>query len=187
MDDFARRFPRVSLRTEVHTRQLSRDLGRNEIVIWPGKVSDQKPFKNARLLTGIRLVAVCGPDFPRPYWPMGVDTLLTLPLLQDSHRRWETLIKATGHCARHKLLNFDRSALALDAAIEGHGVAIAPTYMVEGDVNRKRLVEVWVSPDELTEHLFVSWSHDHVRQPNVRRIVNWIASEFGTERTFENR
>lgn len=112
---------------------------------------------------------------------------MTLPLLQDSHRRWETLIEATGHCARHKLLNFDRSALALDAAIEGHGVAIAPSYMVEGDVNRKRLVEVWVSTEELTEQLFVSWSHEHVRQPDVRRIVDWIASEFVTERTFENR
>lgn len=187
MDDFMNRFPRVSLRTEVHTRQLSRDLVRNEIAIWPGKVTDRKPFQNARLLTEIHLVAVCSPDFPRPAWPMSVDTLLTLPLLQDSHRRWEKLIERTGHRARHKLLNFDRSALALDAAIGGHGVAIAPTYMVEGDVNRKRLVEVWVSPEQPTEHLFVSWSHEHVRQPDVRRIVDWIASEFGPERTFENR
>ena len=186
MEDFATRFPRISLRTEVHTQQLSRDLARNEIAIWPGKPSDPKPFCNARPLTDIRLVAVCSPDFPRPDWPMGLDTLLTLPLLQDSHRRWEKLIEVSGHRARYKLMNFDRSALALDAAIEGYGVAMAPTYMVESDVSRKRLVEVWFSPEPSTRHLFVSWSQEHVRQPDVHRVVDWIASEFGQERTLEN-
>lgn len=187
MEDFAARFPRVSLRTEVHAQQLSRDLARNEIAIWPGKASEPNPFQNARPVTDIRLVAVCSPDFLRPDWPMDLDTLLTLPLLQDAYRRWETLIESTGHGARHKLLNFGRSALALDAAIEGHGVAIAPTYMVENDVNRKRLVEVWVSPEPPTEHIFVSWSQRHLRQPDVHRVVEWITSEFGRERTFENR
>lgn len=178
MDDFAARFPRVSLKTEVHRQRLSRNLSRNQIAIWPGRASDPRPFQNARPLTDIRLVAVCSPDFPRPDSPMGLETLLTLPLLQDAHRRWETLVESTGHRARHKLLNFDRSALALDAAIEGHGVAIAPTYIVESDVNRNRLVVVWVSPDPPTEHLFVSWSHEHTRQPHVRRVVEWIASQF---------
>lgn len=178
MTRFSALFPQVSLRTEVHTQQLTRDLARNEIALWPGKESDPKPFRNARRLTDIRLVAVCSPDFPRPDWPMELETVLTLPLLQDAHRRWETLIKATGHSARHKLLNFDRSALALDAAIEGHGVAIAPTYIVENDVSRNRLVEVWFSPEQPTEHLYVSWSQDHVGQPHVHRVLDWIASEF---------
>lgn len=186
MEDFASRFPRILLRTEVHTQRLSRDLARNEIAIWQGKASDPKPFQNARRLTDIRLVAVCAPDFPRPDWPMDLKTVLTLPLLQDSHRRWEALIDATGHRARHKLLNFDRSALALDAAIEGHGIAIAPIYIVENDVSRKRLVEVWVSPEPPTEQLFVSWSQEHVRQPDVHRVVEWIASEFEQEQRLEN-
>lgn len=130
MDAFAARFPNISLTTEVHERILSRSLGRNEISIWPGKEPDSKRAHHCRLLTKIRLVAVCSPNFLRPDWPMGLETLLTLPLLQDAHRRWEKLIETTGHGNAHKLLNFDRSALALDAAIRGHGVAIAPTYMI---------------------------------------------------------
>lgn len=88
------------------------------------------------------------------------------------------LLAANGHPAPHKLLNFDRSALALNAAIEGHGVAIAPTYLVQGDVRKRRLAEVWLNPEPPTEQLFVSWSHKHVGQPEVRPIVEWIASEF---------
>ncbi|MFC4667687.1 LysR family transcriptional regulator [Seohaeicola nanhaiensis] len=182
MADFAARFPRVSLTTEVHTRLLSRDLARNEIAIWPGRSTDPTPFRTARALTPIRLVAVASPRFPRPAGPLDLETLLTLPLLQDAHRRWERLIAATGHRTRHRILNFDRSALALDAAIGGHGVAIAPSYLVAHDLQAQRLAPLWRSPDPPEEHLFVSWSDVHGAQPEVRRIVDWIAAGFAPDR-----
>lgn len=178
MDAFAARFPTVSLTTQTHERMLSRSLGRNEIAIWPGTAPDANPAHGSLRLTDIRLVAVCSPDFLRPDWPMGLDTLLTLPLLQDSHRRWERLIEATGWGDAHKLLNFDRSALALDAAIGGYGVAIAPGYMVDHDLRSKRLVEIWVDPEPSGDGLYVSWSKDHLGQARIKRIVDWIAAEF---------
>lgn len=178
MDAFASRFPTVSLTTQVHEQSLARSLGRNEIAIWPGKAPDTNPAHGSRRLADIRLVAVCSPDFLRPDWPMGLETLLTLPLLQDAHRRWEKLIEATGFGDAHKLLNFDRSALALDAAIGGHGVAIAPTYMVQDDLRAKKLVEIWVDPETSDDGLYVSWSKDHLGRTRIRRIVDWIASEF---------
>lgn len=183
MDDFAAAFPNVSLTTEVHEQILSRSLGRNEIAIWPGKVPDTNPIHQSRHLTDISLVAVCSNDFLRPGWPMGLETLLTLPLLQDAHRRWEKLIEATGHGNAHKLLNFDRSALALDAAIGGHGVTIAPTYMIENDLRSKRLVEIWVDPEPSDDRLFVSWSRDHLGQKRIGQIVDWIVAEFEHERS----
>lgn len=178
MDTFAARFPTVSLTTQVHERSLARSLGRNEIAIWPGKTQDANPAHGSRRLTDIRLIAVCSPDYLRPDWPMGLETLLTLPLLQDAHRRWEKLIKATGCGDTNKLLNFDRSALALDAAIGGHGVAIAPTYMVDNDLRAKRLVEIWVDPARSDDGLYISWAKDHFSQTRIKRIVDWIASEF---------
>ncbi len=178
MDAFATKFPTVSLTTQVHEQVLARSLGRNEIAIWPGRAHDRNAAHGSRRLADIRLIAVCSPDFLRPDWPMGLETLLTLPLLQDAHRRWEKLIQETGYGDTHKLLNFDRSALALDAAIGGHGVAIAPTYMVENDLHSKKLVEIWVDPDPSDDGLYVSWSKDHLGQMRIKRIVDWIASEF---------
>lgn len=178
MDALAAEFPNVSLTTQVHEQILSRSLGRNEIAIWPGKARDMNPAHGSRRLADIHLVAVCSPDFLRPDWPMGLETLLTLPLLQDAHRRWEKLIRETGYGDTHKLLNFDRSALALDAAIGGHGVAIAPTYMVENDLRLKKLVEIWIDPDPSDDGLYVSWAKDHMGQTRIKRIVDWIASQF---------
>ena len=178
MDAFAAKFPNATLSTQVHEQFLERSLGRNEIAIWPGKAHDTNTAHGSRRLTDIRLVAVCSPDFLRPDWPMGLETLLTLPLLQDAHRRWEKLIHETGYGDPHKLLNFDRSALALDAAIGGHGVAIAPTYMVESDLRSKKLLEIWVDPDPSDDGLYISWAKDHLGQARIKRIVDWIASEF---------
>jgi LysR family transcriptional regulator, glycine cleavage system transcriptional activator len=178
MDAFAAKFPNVSLTTQVHEQVLARSLGRNEIAIWPGKAHDKNAAHVSRRLADIRLIAVCSPNFLRPDWPMGLETLLTLPLLQDAHRRWEKLIHKTGYGDTHKLLNFDRSALALDAAIGGHGIAIAPTYMVENDLRSKKLVEIWVDPDPADDALYISWSKDHLGQTRIKRIVDWIASEF---------
>lgn len=178
MDAFGAKFPNVSLTTQVHDQVLARSLGRNEIAIWPGKTHDTNKAHGSRRLADISLIAVCSPDFLRPDWPMGLETLLTLPLLQDAHRRWEKLIHETGYGDTHKLLNFDRSALALDAAIGGHGIAIAPTYMVENDLRSKKLVVAWADPDPSNHGLYVSWSKDHLGQMRIKHIVDWIASEF---------
>jgi LysR family transcriptional regulator, glycine cleavage system transcriptional activator len=186
MDAFAARFPNVSLTTEVHEEILPRSLGRNEIAVWPGRKPDTNPAHHCCYLTDIRLVAVCSPDFLRPDWPIGLDTLLTMPLLQDAHRRWEKLMAGAGQRSAHKLLNFDRSALALDAAIGAHGVAIAPTYMVENDLRLKRLTEIWVDPERSGEQLFVSWSRHHLGQRRIQRIIKWIEDEFAQERTFKS-
>ncbi|MDO6732163.1 LysR family transcriptional regulator [Marinovum sp. 2_MG-2023] len=178
MDAFAVKFPTASLTTQVHTQVLARSLGRNEIAIWPGRAHDTNPAHGSRRLADIRLIAVCSPEFLRPDWPMGLETLLTLPLLQDGHRRWEKLMKTTGCGDAHKLLNFGSSALALDAAIGGHGVAIAPSCMVEIDLRSKKLVEIWVDPDLSDDGLYISWAKDHLGQTRIKRIVDWIASEF---------
>ncbi len=185
MEAFSARFPTVSLSTQVHDQMLARSLGRNEIAIWPGKANDMNPAHSSRRLTDIRLVAVCSPDFPQSDQPMTLETLLTQPLLQDAHRRWEKLIKATGHGDTHKLLNFDRSALALDAAIGGHGIAIAPSYMVQHDVQAEKLITVWLDKEPSVEGLYISWPKNHLGQLQIKRIVDWVASGFVELQTSE--
>lgn len=182
MDGLTTEFPKLSLTTQVHEQALQRSLGRNEIAIWPGTTPDTNPAHQCRQLTDIHLVAVCSPDFPRPDRPLEIEHLLSLQLLQDAHRRWEKLIRATGLCQAHRLLNFDRSALALDAAIGGHGIAIAPTYMVETDIQSKRLITIWAAPKPSDERLFISWSRAHVGERPVRRIVDWITDQFAPSR-----
>lgn len=187
MERFRETFPTILLATEIHDRIMDRSLGRGEIAIWPGTGPDENPAHESRHLAELRLAAVCSPDVLRPDWPIGPEMLLTLPLLQDAHRRWDRLAEATGRRLTQAPLNFDRSALALDAALNGHGVAIAPDYMIEADLRAGRLVDVWVLPEPSGEHLFLSWSREQNDGRHLRRIVDWLLNEFGPNHHIYNR
>ncbi|MCC5966816.1 MAG: LysR family transcriptional regulator [Natronohydrobacter sp.] len=184
LKDFTTRYPDVTLTTEVHQNLIKRRLGRNEIAIWPGKMADRVAGQHVRQLADVQLVAVCSPYLLRPHCPMDIEALLTLPLLQDGHRRWERLIEGSGHRAKPSLLNFGRAALALDAAVKGHGVAIAPTYMIDEDLVAGRLVELWRSPDIADEFLFMSWSEHENGSRQMQQTVDWILSEFDLDAEF---
>ena len=181
MNAFNARFPAITLATEIHDTMLESNLGRNEIALWPGKAPLRVATHHVQRLCALQLAAVCSPEFLRPDRPVDTPALLALPLLQDAHRRWEGLIEMTGGGGEQGILNFGRSALALDAAIQGHGVAIAPTYLTEADVHAGRLVEIWHSPDAAETFLFLSWSRKHAHEKPLRQTVNWIRSEFGIE------
>ena len=179
MERLKESFPGLSFATEIHDQSMDRSLGLGEIAVSPGTAPDPNPAHECRHLAELRLAAVCSPDFLRPDWPMGPETLLTLPLLQDAHRRWDRLAEEAGQRPTHAPLNFDRSALALDAAANGHGVAIAPHHIIEADLRTGRLVEVWVPPEPSGEHLFVSWSKEWGANGSIRRVVAWLLREFG--------
>lgn len=181
MNAFHARFPGISLETEIHYTMMERNLGRNEIALWPARFPMPNAAHHVQCLCELRLVAVCSPNFQCPEGPVDTRMLLTLPLLQDAHRRWEHLIEMTGHGGEHSILNFGGSALALDAAIQGHGVAIAPTFMIEADVRAGRLVEIWRSPDASDEYFFLSWPRQHAREKPLGQVVEWILSEFGID------
>ncbi|UYO01020.1 MAG: LysR family transcriptional regulator [Devosia sp.] len=178
MRRFAAKVPDVSIATEVHEELLRRRLGRNEIAIWPARTSQNAPGQHVHRLTELQLVAVCSPELARPDGPLKLEALLLLPLLQDAHRRWERLSGTAGQKAKMSLLNFDRSALALDAAINGHGVAIAPDYFVADEVRSGRLVEVWRGPLSSGEYLFMSWATQDGAGGPVNRTIRWISAEF---------
>ncbi|WP_415402011.1 LysR family transcriptional regulator [Tateyamaria sp. SN3-11] len=83
MQAFRAQFPDVSLATEIHGTLMERNLGRNEIAIWPASQAHSNGSHHVQHLCAVQLVAVCNPQFPRPSGPLDTDALLRLPLLQD--------------------------------------------------------------------------------------------------------
>ncbi len=183
MGAFNMRYPDITLETEVHSTLLQRNLGRNEIAIWPARTPKPNAAHHIRRLCELRLVALCSPDFPLPDRPVDLGTLLTLPLLQDAHHRWKQLIEASDHQGPQRILNFGSAALAVDAAIQGHGIAIAPTYMTEADIRAGRLKQIWQPSEPSGEFLFLSWSRHHARDLSLRQTLSWVLSEFGCDET----
>ncbi len=180
MKAFAAAFSDITLTTEIHDSLMDRSLGKGEIAIWPSRTRAAVTAHRIWHLCEVELVAVCAPNMPRPDGVLDISTILALPVLQDAHHRWLHLAQEHGLSDALNLLNFDRSALALEAAIKGHGVAIAPTYMVREDVDAGALTEIWRSPTPSGEHLFLSCAEQHAQNKHVRQTINWVLAEFGT-------
>jgi len=181
MKAFAAAFSDITLTTEIHDSLMDRPLGRGEIAIWPARTAAKVAAHQIWHLCEVELTAVCAPDMPRPGGVLDMSTILALPVLQDAHQRWLHLAQEYGHSGALNLLNFDRSALALEAAIKGHGVAIAPTYMIQEDVDAGALIEIWRSPVPSGEHLFLSCAERHAKDKHVRHTINWVLEEFGAD------
>lgn len=176
---FNAQYPDITLKTEIQNSLPARKLGRNEIALGPGTTPGATAAHHVRSLCEVRLVAVCSPNFLRPDWPLDFKSLLTFPLLQDGHRRWERRIEKEGLGGEATILNFGRSALALDAAIQGHGIAIAPTFLTSADVSVGRLVEIWHDTTPSGEQYFLHWAKQYASDNALMLTIDWLLDQFG--------
>lgn len=137
--DFNAALPGVELRI-VATEALS-DFDRDQVDIAVRLTRPPFPAtQEARLLLRLDLVAVASPHLiGQMTLPLEPEQLLELPLLHDAHGHWPAFLRTSGKLPGAA---FNQTALALDAALAGQGVAIAARAFVQADLDAGRLVQV---------------------------------------------
>jgi len=109
--------------------------------------------------------------------------LLELPLLRrltvDSAPRWRDWFSAAGVEAFSlpKGLHFPDSSMALQAAIDGQGVALGRSSHVSGDLSSGRLVKLFdvFVEGSASYHLLIPDAR--FEQPSVQEFIAWIKDE----------
>jgi LysR family glycine cleavage system transcriptional activator len=76
-----------------------------------------------------------------------------------------------------RLLRFDHSALALEAAADGMGVAMGPLSMVSGELQAKRLRMVFPQLIASTPGYYAICRKGRETDPKVRQFYEWLTSE----------
>lgn len=126
-------------------------------------------------LSSLRLCAVCASDYAEQVGDVtDLADLVHHRLIQDSHRHWEGLLEDAGHKPDRPFLQFNQTALAMDAASLGQGIALVPDLILEGDLASNRLVSLWdIEPRHLAGFHIV-----HPSGPNRTRdqVVAWMLS-----------
>lgn len=131
-----------------------------------------------RPLREVELVAVCSPDLPDVGPRPSLEHILRLPLIEDTHRRWDKLIEQQGLSKPLKAMNFNSASLSIDAAVNVQGVAIVPSLFVERDIAEGRLKEIWKNPEPSGEFIFLVWPNQKVPFKPLMDVVHWIHVEF---------
>lgn len=130
---------------EVDSTEIMRELGsETDLAIRYIEGSRQRPQRGAVLLADIAMFPVLSPSLMRPGQPLDTPRdLLEYPLLhEDEDRSWLAWFRAAGlsDASIPRRMRFNDVALVLQAAVNGHGVALGDDLLAADDLKAGRLI-----------------------------------------------
>ena len=179
--DFAAEHPDIDLRI-VATEKVSSFHGDGiDLAIRQG----EPPFGaalDAQRLFRQEVIAVAAPSLIQEHSvPLDADTLAKLPKLHDAHDLWPEFLRllniedASGHGLR-----LSQTALAVDAALSGQGIALVSRFLVERDIIANNLVQI--TPEFLSgrQDFYLLTVRKSKRVKAVDAVVNWLSVQTET-------
>lgn len=111
------------------------------------------------------------------------EALAAAPLLHMDGRPqlWAQWFARTGAdpAAAYRGHRFDQFALLIEAAVAGLGVALAPRYLIEGELAAGRLAEIRAEPMPTEPAYYVVLPDEKLADPLCLAFLDWIRGEVG--------
>lgn len=131
-----------------------------------------RPGLHATHLFDAQLTAVCSPGLQ----PVDLtrQTVLQLYTAPDEAEAW---LRAAHVHGTPGTTGFDSYLLAIEAAIDGQGIAVVPTFLVESDLRTGRLVAASdvVIPQPRRWYMVCRSGQQHL--PHVRAFADWLQTQ----------
>lgn len=132
---------------------------------------------NATPILSNTIIAVASPTIA-PKNPNETDALDGKPLINDGHRLWDRWAKNFAKKLPTKPLDFGQTNHAIDAAINGLGIALVPLVLVAELIENGQLVRALPKEFDLnTEIKFHLISKNHNSSPAVSTVRQWIIEQ----------
>ena len=123
---------------------------------------------------------VCSPAFAARHRISAPADLLRVPLLRHTWRSWSTWFDVMGLTAPPQSgLQFDDSLMLIDAAVQGLGVGLARSGLVEADIAEGRLMRPVPGEIDAGSGFHIVWRPDSRKLPRIRALRDWMLAEAG--------
>ena len=139
------------------------------------------PALNTELFLPQRIVAVGSPALLQAQGaPADLQQLQRYTLLHDAHNFWpdflgEVFQQPLQPAARN--VRFNQTALAIDAAIAGQGLALASYYFVQSDLAAGRLALAFDHELRLDQAFFLVWPRNAYQPPALATVRDWLIEQ----------
>ncbi|MDR3474264.1 MAG: LysR substrate-binding domain-containing protein [Devosia sp.] len=130
-----------------------------------------------------RLLPVASPAFAAAHPVTSPADLARLPLIhEDSREQWQSWLTAAGVTLTKPLdgPRLGQASLAIDAAIAGHGVALAPSLIARDDIASGRLKQLLATDIRLGSYRIVI-PEDRWSAPAVARVRDWLKANLSDD------
>lgn len=139
------------------------------------------PGIDVDLLFAQELVAVCSPALlTDPPAPLPAHEVSRFPLLIDAHDLWPEFMEKALHqpySAAARRVRFNQTALAIDAAIAGQGLALASYFLVKRDLEQGRLARAFDATMRGASDYFVISPRKPRRPGPTATVRNWLLQQ----------
>ena len=129
------------------------------------------------------LVPVCSPSLLKERVLRSVDDLSSHTLLHSTARpfNWSIWLKGAGAAdlEASRGIYFESSSLALQAAVEGMGVAIGQVALISEDLQTGRLVMPFDTVVTEENAFYVLYAEGATRNKTLQRFCDWVLKEGG--------
>jgi LysR family transcriptional regulator, glycine cleavage system transcriptional activator len=142
-----------------------------------------RPQLHYRRLFQAQLVPICAQSLAvkmgREAAPKALRRVTRL-VLYTAPDDWRTWLESAGltDWERQPTIKFDNYLLAIEAALDGHGVAIAPQFLVEGDLKTGRLVNPFGLAVAQPGAWYLICREERQEDPRILWFEQWIAAQF---------
>ncbi|MFK0310839.1 transcriptional regulator GcvA [Pseudomonas sp. NPDC090233] len=139
------------------------------------------PALHTELLLQQRIVAVASPALLQAQGvPTNLQELQRYTLLHDAHNFWpdflsEVFQQPLQTSARN--VRFNQTALAIDAAIAGQGLALASYHFVQSDIAAGRLVLAFDHALSLDQAFYLVWPRNAYQPPALATVRTWLLQQ----------
>jgi LysR family glycine cleavage system transcriptional activator len=139
---------------------------------WPGL--------RAQWLMAEELFPVCSPSLLNGARPLRQPedlvhhTLLHATVSREDWQLWLTAAGLPGSIASRRGLTFDQSFMAIQAAVDGHGIAMGRTRFVEADVAAGRLVVPFDVVLPADAGFYIVAPEDTAGSPKIALFRDWL-------------
>ena len=177
LPDFSAQHPEIDLRILATEKVSSFHSDGIDLAIRQG----EPPFGAALdviLLFRQEIIAVAAPTLVEGHrLPLNLDTISKLPKLHDAHDLWPEFFKLLkiedrgGHGLR-----LSQTALSVDAALSGQGVALVSRFLVARDIAANNLVRVLPEKFAGKQDFYLLVERRSKRNTATEAVVGWLSS-----------
>lgn len=174
--------PEISLTISATAHQV--DFVQEDVDVAIRRGNGQWPGLHAERLAAEWLFPVCSPNLLRDGRIAEPTDLLKSPIFHaDDREAWERWLDTAGLppalLASGPVLN--SSALVLDAAVDGHGVALARSILAARDLIAGRLVRPFDGALELRRNYWIVCPKAVAAVPKIATFRTWVLAEAATD------
>jgi DNA-binding transcriptional LysR family regulator len=172
---FQERHPDIEVR--MTTQQRLVDLGREDVDVAVRFTAEPDETLHSVRLFNDRLTPLCGKRYRDRVKTF--DDLRRVPLIDTAFKpEWPIWLKAMGlELQPQRALQFDSTAICVEAAIEGAGVAIGPPDLFLPEFEAGKLFQPFEQLVESGQSWWLVCTHAMAERPKVKAFRDWMTEE----------